>query len=105
MFAVPTLFSLRNIVIKNMKILLIDDDGVFRLTTKIVLSKMSHKRIVARNGLIGVKLAIKDRPNLILSDYAMPGMSGDKVFIKLKLFLKHKKFLLSSSPMIFASVR
>ena len=67
-----------------MKILLIDDDSLFRLTAKTFLSKMGHEIIVAKNGLFGIHLALTNTPDLILSDYRMPGMNGKEIFLKLK---------------------
>jgi twitching motility two-component system response regulator PilH len=44
------------------------------LTT--ILTKNGHEVIVANSGEIGVEVAKKEKPDLILMDVVMPGMNG-----------------------------
>ena len=67
-----------------MKILLIDDDHLFNFTAEKLLTEMGHDIIAAENGLFGIHLATLYTPDLILSDYNMPGLNGKEIFLKLK---------------------
>ena len=40
---------------------------------------MGHETLVAYDGIKGLELAVSERPNLILSDIAMPGLDGFEV--------------------------
>ncbi len=40
--------------------------------------------VTAENGQAGIRHAIEIRPNIIILDYLMPGMSGMKVLVNLK---------------------
>ncbi len=63
----------------NKKILIIEDNesNLFLLSTTLRIH--GYKTIEAKNGLEGVKLAIKERPHLILTDIQMPIMDGFEV--------------------------
>jgi CheY-like chemotaxis protein len=66
------------------KILLVEDDAVQIEMIKKQLEPMGHDLIVAKNGQEGIKLAEKQKPDLILMDMIMPGMHGLEAVIKLK---------------------
>lgn len=58
------------------KVMIVDDSPteVHVLTT--ILTKNGHEVIVANSGEIGVEVAKKEKPDLILMDVVMPGMNG-----------------------------
>ena len=58
------------------KILLIDDDEQIRRVVRIVLQRNGFAILEAANGTSGASLARQERPDLILSDGSMPGMTG-----------------------------
>ncbi|HUS87281.1 MAG TPA: response regulator transcription factor [Bacteroidales bacterium] len=58
------------------KILLVDDEPDIREFLSYTLHKEGFDVITASDGASGVKLAITERPNLILLDVMMPGMDG-----------------------------
>lgn len=58
------------------KILVIDDDASVRRSFSAFLSDSGFTILEAANGEDGVKLAHKDRPDLILCDLRMPDMDG-----------------------------
>ncbi len=60
------------------KVLLVDDDKVFRESTSEVLSKMGYQPIEASDGRQGIDLfeAHQDDIRLIFMDILMPGMTG-----------------------------
>ncbi len=66
------------------KILLFEDDAVQTELIKKHIEPIGHILIVAKNGLEGISLARKEKPDLILMDMIMPGMHGLEAVIKLK---------------------
>jgi two-component system, cell cycle sensor histidine kinase and response regulator CckA len=69
-------------------ILLVEDDPGVRDLTSAVLKEQGYKVISAENGMDALQLYDKtaDKPNLLLTDVIMPGMSGrqlaDKLLVK-----------------------
>lgn len=61
-------------------ILLIEDDADMRETTGEFLTKEGFAVALAENGSVGIQLAIQKRPDIILCDIAMPGVTGYEVF-------------------------
>ena len=67
------------------KILIIDDEEDFCFFIKANLQLISnYEIIVAHKGKKGLKLASKEKPDLILCDIMMPGIDGFEVLRKLK---------------------
>ena len=67
------------------KILIIDDEEDFCYFIKANLQLISnYEIIVAHKGKKGLKLASKEKPDLILCDIMMPGIDGFEVLSKLK---------------------
>jgi CheY-like chemotaxis protein len=66
------------------KILLVEDDAIQIELIKKHLEPIGYVIIVAKNGQDGIKLAQKEKPDLILMDMIMPGMHGLEATIKLK---------------------
>jgi CRP-like cAMP-binding protein/CheY-like chemotaxis protein len=58
------------------KILLIEDNPDVRENTSEILSLANYHVTVAENGRVGVELAQKDRPDLIICDIMMPELDG-----------------------------
>lgn len=70
---------------KKRKILIIDDEPNYCLAVQRALSLKGHFEFeIASNGKIGVSIAKKFIPDIILLDIMMPGMSGLQVLEKLK---------------------
>lgn len=57
-------------------ILVIDDDESLRDTIAIILEQADFRPIVAHDGMSGLESAFRNKPDLILCDLRMPGMSG-----------------------------
>jgi len=66
------------------KILITDDDGnVLKLLT-IGLKKAGYDILTANNGMDGFLVAIKEKPDLIISDVVMPEMDGIELCRKIR---------------------
>jgi DNA-binding NarL/FixJ family response regulator len=62
-----------------MKILAIDDDADLLDNISIILEMAGYKVLRAANGIEGLRLAHEQRPDLIICDIMMPGMTGYEV--------------------------
>lgn len=79
-------------------VLVIDDEDVVRLIASNILTECGYDVIEAENGQQGIKIfkEMHERIVSVLLDMAMPGMSGDEVFIELRKIQPDVKVLLSS---------
>ena len=66
------------------KILFIEDEEVLQKTFGDVLKKENYQVINALNGEIGLRIAKKEKPDLVLLDIMLPGIDGFEVLNKLK---------------------
>lgn len=66
------------------KILIVEDDYHIQLIYKLKLDKAGYDVGVAYNGVDGLKVAEKLKPDLILLDIMMPEMGGDEMLEKLR---------------------
>jgi CheY-like chemotaxis protein len=69
---------------KRNKILIVDDDADLARALARRLSKCGAETLVASNGLEAFRLAVKERPNAIIADYAMPEGGGHYLLWRLK---------------------
>ncbi len=60
-------------------ILLIDDDTMARRTLAGLLNRMGYRVYEAEDGTEGLSSAQSLRPDIIVSDYKMPGMTGGEL--------------------------
>lgn len=58
------------------KILLIEDNLDVRENTEEILSLANYQVLTAPNGKVGVELAQREKPNLIICDIMMPELDG-----------------------------
>ena len=65
-------------------ILVIDDDDNLRDTIGLLLEREGFRSILASDGLTGLDQAILAKPNLIISDLRLPGLSGVEVCKRLR---------------------
>jgi DNA-binding response OmpR family regulator len=66
------------------KILMIEDNEDIRLIFCEILTLENFQVMCAENGLIGLKLAKNQHPDLIISDIHMPELNGYEVLEKLR---------------------
>lgn len=79
-------------------ILVIDDEEIVRLIAENILNECGYKVLLAESGKTGIDIfrAMHDEISAVLLDMAMPGLSGDDVFMELKKINPGVKVLLSS---------
>lgn len=82
------------------KILLIEDNNDVRENTAEILSLANYHVFTAENGKVGVEMAQKENPDLIICDIMMPVLDGYGV-----LHLLSKNQATSSIPFIFLSAK
>lgn len=61
------------------KILIIEDDQTAAESIKSLCHDLGHRPMVANDGTTGLQMAASEKPRLILSDIAMPGLDGFEV--------------------------
>ena len=66
------------------RVLVIDDEDIITDMLKDVLESKGYEVIVANSGREGLARALDFKPNLIVLDINMPGMSGFEVLSNLK---------------------
>ena len=69
---------------KPLNVLLVDDEKDFRLATSRALSKRGFAVITAVNGEEAIASVRSMRPDIVLLDLKMPGMSGIETLQKLR---------------------
>jgi DNA-binding response OmpR family regulator len=67
------------------KILVIEDDIQIRESLQEFLEYSQYKVIVAENGMIGMQMAMVEKPDLIICDMMMPVMDGVEVLKAIKM--------------------
>lgn len=82
------------------KVLLIEDDTALRENTAELLELSNYEVITAANGRIGIDLALKNSPDIIVCDIMMPEVDGYGVLEKLAADSKT-----SQIPFIFLSAK
>lgn len=82
------------------KILLIEDNAEIRENTGEILSLANYRVISAENGKVGVEMAQKEKPDLIICDIMMPELDGYGV-----LHILSKKEETASIPFIFLTAK
>jgi DNA-binding response OmpR family regulator len=65
-------------------VLIIDDEEGFLQIIQIILKRAGFKTIVASNGVDGIDMVYNFRPDIVILDDMMPGMTGGDVCMQLK---------------------
>ncbi len=69
---------------RNRRILFIEDNEVERRLIEKILTRREYRVILSSNGEAGLEIAQKEKPDLILLDVVLPGISGLEVCKRLK---------------------
>ena len=77
-------------------VLVVDDEKIIADTLSIILSKSGFSVATAYDGIKGLELAKRIRPELVISDVVMPGMTGVELAIALAQTVPECKILLFS---------
>src|SRR3954464_4117340 len=81
-------------------ILIIEDNKDIRENTAEILDLAGYKTFTAENGKLGVELAVKEKPDLIICDIMMPVLDGYGV-----LHMLSKKPDTAGIPLIFLTAK
>ena len=66
------------------RVLFIEDNSDLRENAAEILEMVGYKVITAPNGQVGIELAHKEKPDIIISDVVMPVLNGHQVFEALR---------------------
>jgi len=66
------------------KVLTVDDDPDIIAFVKTVLEENGYDPLIARNGEVGLDLARKEKPDLVILDVLMPKQSGIRMYRELR---------------------
>jgi two-component system, response regulator RegA len=69
---------------RGIKVLLVDDEDVFRETTARQLAIRGFDVLTAENGEAALALVQNDPPEVVVLDLEMPGMHGSETFVEIK---------------------
>ena len=75
---------------KQKRILIIEDNVAFRKILKIRLESNRYEVFTAEDGLEGLNIARRIKPDLIILDLMLPGMNGHKVCRLLKFDVQYR---------------
>jgi two-component system NtrC family response regulator len=65
-------------------ILVIDDDNSLRRVMEFTLEQGGYRVLTAENGELGLDIFLSEKPEVVISDIQMPGISGYEVLKKIK---------------------
>jgi len=68
----------------NTRLLLVDDEERFLVTTKTVLEKRGYQTSVAPNGLDAMAILDEEHIDVVILDVKMPGLDGVEVLRRIK---------------------
>jgi DNA-binding response OmpR family regulator len=68
-----------------MKILIVDDSRLLRISNERTLMRAGYEVITAADGEEGLRLAFETKPDLIVLDMMLPKLSGQEVLRQLRL--------------------
>ena len=80
-------------------VLVVDDQDLVRSEITAALKREGYSMLEASNGADGIKMALEEKPHLIIADTVMPGMSGHEMYraIQNNLNIKHIPIIALSS--------
>jgi len=79
-----------------MRILAVEDQPEYLEMLQMVMSSLGHSLVIAKNGLEAIRIAEKEKIDVIMSDVTMPSMDGLEFHKKVRLTPTYKE-----TPFIF----
>lgn len=76
-----------------MKILIIDDDELIRMTCRNILKKEGYNILEAGNGNTGVDIFRSENPDLVITDMLMPDKEGLETISEIKAINPNAKII------------
>jgi len=61
------------------RVLLVEDDDAFRIFCRVALEAAGYEVLQARDGTVAVEKALRDRPDIVVLDLWLPGLTGSGV--------------------------
>jgi DNA-binding response OmpR family regulator len=77
------------------KILIVEDDRKIGMSLSLRLKSVGYEALLAQDALLGVSMAVKNQPDLLILDISMPAGDGFQVAEQVR------RLVLSSMPIIF----
>jgi len=65
-------------------VLVVDDETSFLDIFRVILERAGYKALLTPNGLEGLKMIYEQRPDLVVLDDMLPGISGSEICVKVK---------------------
>jgi two-component system OmpR family response regulator len=81
-------------------VLVVDDDPLFRELVVTILRRAGYRTVEAATGEEGLDLAKRQRPEVVVLDVHLPGISGHEVCVKLGLIRERPPVLFVSGERI-----
>jgi two-component system, response regulator, stage 0 sporulation protein F len=76
------------------KILVIDDEVELLVVVRELIESAGYRVLCAENGAEGIRIAMRERPDLIILDLRMPGMDGMETLRQLRGFDSHVRIVI-----------
>jgi CheY-like chemotaxis protein len=67
-----------------LRILLVEDDPDVAAIASYMLEHVGHHVTLANDGRRGLEIALQERPEVVITDFMMPGMSGLELITRLR---------------------
>ena len=75
-------------------VLVVDDEPFVPRVLGLKLGHAGYRTVVARNGREGLELIARERPQVVVTDISMPGMTGYELCLEAQRFRAESPFLL-----------
>lgn len=79
------------------KVLLVDDEEFARASYEKIIKKKVAEVYTAENGLVGLELYKKHRPNIVVTDLEMPVMSGAELIAEIRKLDKETPIIIATA--------
>lgn len=75
---------MENNAAKRKRILIVEDDAFVRRPLRLLLEMYEHTVFEAENGATALDILGREQFDLVILDFRMPGMTGDKIAAQIK---------------------